>query len=83
MSPRYSVPILFYHSFGYSGDLLTVTPENFEKQMKYIKDKGYNVISLNELVEGIKVGRKFKHNTVVITSDDGYKNNYEIGRAHV
>jgi len=45
-------------------------------QMKYIKDKSYNVISLDELVEGIKVGRKFKHNTVVITSDDGYENNY-------
>jgi len=76
VSPRYSVPILFYHSFGRSGDLLTVTPENFERQMRYIKENGYNVISLDELIEGIKAGRKFKHNTVVITSDDGYENNY-------
>lgn len=76
MYPRYSVPILFYHHLGYSDDLLTVTPENFEEQMKYIKDKGYNVIPLDELVEGTKAGRKFKHNTVVITADDGYKDNY-------
>ena len=76
LSPRYTVPILFYHSFGYSGDLLTVTPENFEKQMRYIKEKGYHVISLDELAEGIRTGRKFAHTTVVITSDDGYKNNY-------
>ncbi len=73
--PRYRVPILTYHDFGY-GKGIKVTPENLERQMRYLKDKHYNVISLNELVEGIKKGNKFAHNTVVITIDDGYKDNY-------
>ncbi len=31
---------------------------------------------MNELVEGIEKGAKFSHNTVVITMDDGYKDNF-------
>jgi hypothetical protein len=74
--PRYSVPILTYHSFDYGKGLLSVAPENFERQMHYLKDKHYNVISLEEFVNGMKAGRIFAHNTVVITIDDGYENNY-------
>ena len=76
ISPRYSVPILTYHSFDYGEGLLSVAPENFEKQMRYLKNKHYNVISFGELVEGIKNRRSFARNTVVITIDDGYKNNF-------
>lgn len=76
LSPRYVVPILMYHRFGCDESTLFVTPENFKKQMSYLKNKGYNVISLDELAEGIKNKRKFSRNTVVITIDDGYKDNF-------
>lgn len=73
---QYTVPILTYHSFGYARNLLSVSPDNFVRQMKYIKDKGYKVIPLDELVEGTKRGRLFAHNSVVITIDDGYRDNF-------
>jgi len=76
LSPRYTVPILTYHSFDYGKGALSVAPENFERQMRYLKDKGFNVIPLDELVTGIKNRRRFAHNTVVITVDDGCKNNF-------
>jgi len=76
LHPRYAVPILTYHSFDYGKGLLSVSPENFEKQMRYLQDKHYNVISFGALVEGIKNKKKFTHNTVVITIDDGYENNF-------
>ena len=77
LSPRYTVPILMYHSISEgSNESLYVKPDSFTRQMAYIKWRGYNVISLDELVEGIKANRKFKHNTVVITLDDGYEDNY-------
>lgn len=76
LSPRYVVPILMYHRFGNEESTLFVTPLNFERQMAYLKKKGYNVVSLNELTEGIKNNKRFRHNTVVITIDDGYKDNY-------
>ena len=76
LSPKYVVPILMYHRFGYEDSSLFVTPENFERQMADIKGKGYEVISLDELVKGIENKRKFNHKTVVLTIDDGYRDNY-------
>ncbi len=78
-APLYAVPILMYHSFDTpagKGNLLSVSPEHFEQQMAFLKNNGYHVITLNELTDGLKAGRKFPHNTVVITIDDGYQNNY-------
>jgi peptidoglycan/xylan/chitin deacetylase (PgdA/CDA1 family) len=77
LTPRYTVPILIYHSINYEKDSHFVSPENFTKQMEYIKKNGYEVITLDELVRGIKSGKRFKGNEVVITFDDGYKDNFE------
>ena len=75
--PKYTVPILMYHSIGYKdGDSFFVSPENFSRQLDYISRKGYEVISLDELVSIIKDNKSFKRNKVVITFDDGYKDNF-------
>jgi len=76
LAPRYTVPILTYHRFGYEKETLFVTPENFSRQMDYLKKKGYHVITLTELAKGIRENNKLPHNTVVITIDDGYKDNF-------
>jgi peptidoglycan/xylan/chitin deacetylase (PgdA/CDA1 family) len=66
-----------YHRFGYDTESsLFVTPENFQRQMAYLKDNHYQVISLDELVKGINNNERFKYKTVVITIDDGYLDNY-------
>lgn len=74
----YVVPILAYHHVDevMHKDSPTVFPENFLKQMEFIHDKGYNVITLDELVDAIIEKRKLPRNSVVITIDDGYKDNY-------
>ena len=77
LAPRRVVPILMYHSI--SGDVsstLNVAPDNFARQMEFLRDAGYSVISLGELVENIKKGRGYIPKTVVITFDDGYRDNY-------
>mgnify|MGYP001616390527 CR=1 FL=1 len=76
LSPRYEAPILMYHRFGYGEGSLFVTPENFERQMSYLKRRNYNVVSLRELVERIRVHEGFAPRTVAITIDDGYRDNY-------
>jgi len=76
ISPRYTVPILMYHSISYEKGTYFVTPENLAKQMEYIKRNGYDVITLDELAESIKDKRRFKRNKVVITLDDGYEDNF-------
>src|SRR5210317_1949884 len=69
--PKYTVPILMYHYVNDGEGTLFVAPENFERQMKYLRDKNYNVISLDEFVENKRQSKDFSHNTVVITFDDG------------
>ncbi len=75
---NYVVPILMYHSVGNTpvSYANTVTPENFDKQLHYMKDHHYNVIGLAELATGLREGKRFSRNSVVITFDDGYVDNY-------
>ena len=44
--------------------------------MKYLRDKGYNVITLKEAVSYIGQRRRLPRKTVAITIDDGYENNF-------
>ena len=74
------VPILIYHSIeeynGKGAKDLFVTPENFEKQMVYLKNKGYTLLTFERWDDIGKVNKP-----IFITFDDGYKNNrnaYEI-----
>jgi peptidoglycan/xylan/chitin deacetylase (PgdA/CDA1 family) len=76
LPPRYTTPILMYHSISYGKGTFFVTPENLAKQMEYIKRNGYEVISLDELAGSIKDKRRLKRNQVVITIDDGYEDNF-------
>lgn len=52
-----------------------VAPETFYQQMKFIKDKGYQVIALDEYCQLLKDGKSIPRNSLVITFDDGYKDN--------
>ncbi len=71
----YYPPILMYHSVDPSK---TETPslslESFSYQLNFLKTHNYKVISLQELIDYIKRGHIPKK-TVVITFDDGYKDN--------
>ena len=49
----------------------TITPEIFEKQVKYLLSKKYTFIGLEDLTSGKKI-----KNPVMITFDDGYIDNY-------
>jgi peptidoglycan/xylan/chitin deacetylase (PgdA/CDA1 family) len=69
--------ILMYHSVGGNGFFFSVTPDDFEKQMNYLKKKKYRVVGLADLVDKIRRGERIKPKTVVITLDDGFLDNYE------
>ena len=78
MPSRYVVPIVMYHQVTDTEHPQPnrVSPANFEWQMAYLKNHGYNVIRLGELVKATKAGRSLPRKTAVITFDDGYENNY-------
>jgi len=78
ISNQYVVPIMMYHNVNYTDEPKpnTVSPENFERQMSFLREHRYRVLSLDELVEKIKSGKKISRKSVVVTFDDGYDDNY-------
>ena len=75
------IRILVYHSVGILPDkrlkLDNVLPHNFEKQMAYLAQEGYTVISLNQISNLLNSGNEnIPSKAVALTFDDGYRNVY-------
>ncbi|MGW8319672.1 MAG: polysaccharide deacetylase family protein [Candidatus Promineifilaceae bacterium] len=78
------VPILMYHYISqppegadiYRQDL-SVSPEAFRAQMQFLIDNGYTAIGLEDLSLAVVGKRVLPARPVIITVDDGYRDNYE------
>ncbi|WP_439107451.1 polysaccharide deacetylase family protein [Congregibacter sp.] len=68
--------ILMYHMVrepepGAKFNKLRVSPENFEQQLRWLKEEGWHFASMSDLVNAESLPAK----TVVLTFDDGYEDN--------
>lgn len=77
------VPILMYHYISVppadAGRVrrdLSVTPENLRAHLQMLRAEGYESISLEQLVLALQVGQPLPSRPVIITFDDGYRDNY-------
>ena len=77
LNQNYATPILMYHSLDKSrvATYAAVSSEVFRKQMEFIRAGGYKVVSLPEYCKLLKKEEAIPRNWVVITFDDGYKDN--------
>ena len=57
---------------------LSVTPDNFRAQLTYLRDNGFNVIDLYDVIEAVVNDTPLPEKPVVLTFDDGYVDNYEF-----
>ena len=77
---RLNIPILLYHRIDWEKNPkdkpFCVSPENFEKQMSWMKKKGYESINLDEYYRMIKNREVNRKKVFIITFDDGYYCNY-------
>ena len=53
-----------------------VTPETFDSHIKFLT-RNYNIISLSDLCDIMKEEKSFPERSMVITFDDGWRDNYE------
>lgn len=80
---KYEMPVIMYHRVikdesekGVHGTYVTV--KQFEEQMKYLKKKGYETVTFKEMLNNRYKQRFDKDKKwIMLTFDDGYKDNYE------
>lgn len=74
--------IFVYHRFGDSRFPTTNTPlQELRQEFEYLKNNGYEVVSLQTLVDALKNDKPIADNWVVLTIDDSYKSFYRNGLA--
>lgn len=83
--PRHlRVPILMYHYISdppIGADRfrldLSVRPSMFEAHLQYLRQAGYETVSLSDLIFHLTQGRPLPPRPIVLTFDDGYRDAYE------
>ncbi len=71
------VIVLNYHKVDNIHNSLSVIPEDFERQMRYLSENGYNTITPEQLYDNITTGAELPEKPILITFDDGYQDNYD------
>ncbi|MDD6485011.1 MAG: polysaccharide deacetylase family protein [Clostridiales bacterium] len=73
-----SVPVLMYHIVleNPDGNKYTVSPADFENDLKFLSSRGYTAIVIQDLINYVQDGAALPEKPVILTFDDGYYNNY-------
>ena len=69
------LPVLMYHKIlDGTANALTVTCEQFDLQLRYLKDNGYHTINFRTLKSLMTKGAVLPEKTIILTFDDAYLN---------
>ncbi len=74
------LPVIMYHNISEKPNHINrycVSLKNFENDLKYIKSKGYNCITTQELINYVNKGVPLPEKPFMITFDDGYESFYK------
>jgi peptidoglycan/xylan/chitin deacetylase (PgdA/CDA1 family) len=73
--PKKGLPVLMYHKvLPGQQDGLTVSTDQFDLHLMYLKEKGYQTVSFKSLKAMIKDGAPLPPKTAILTFDDAYLN---------
>ncbi len=69
------IMIIMYHGIGEEESDWQRTPENLRKDLQYMYDNKYRMISLNDYAKG-EIRTKAGYTPIILTFDDGRQNNF-------
>src|SRR5919202_3321816 len=70
--------VLMYHKVNdVAGNRLSVPVSLFDEQMDQLRDLGYTVVALDDVIAYYRDGAPLAPGAVLITFDDGYRDNLE------
>ena len=76
------IPVFMYHKVSESHrDFLTVTQADFEQQLHWLKQRGYQSVSMKEFLAFLAKElprEKLPSKPMLLTFDDGYENNLSL-----
>src|SRR5688572_8639903 len=84
MTSNFAIPVLMYHRVSPLSEReaksplvrdLTVLPEDFENQVRYLSQNGYALLSVYDIQQALLNGEPLPKKGVAITLDDGYRDN--------
>lgn len=73
------LPVAMYHSVtdeGESPGQYVISPSMLENDLKYLSDRGYQTVTVRDLMAYVETGAALPEKPVMLTFDDGYYNNY-------
>lgn len=72
----HGVILLYHHVATDTPPSTSISPADFRGHLQYLEDNNFNVIPLNDMIEGLKSGKPLPDKAVAITFDDGYSSIY-------
>ncbi len=71
------IPIFMYHHVNTNaGDMITITPEAFERSLRFINEAGYKTLAIDDVVRFMLGEQEIDPGSIAITFDDAYLDNY-------
>lgn len=70
--------IIMYHRFDGKYSSTSVTRDLLKEHLDFFRGNGFNIVSLEKVVQAIQTGESLPPKTLAITVDDAYRSVYEI-----
>jgi peptidoglycan/xylan/chitin deacetylase (PgdA/CDA1 family) len=77
-SQNQAVILQYHHVSTEMPPITSLSPNAFREHMNYLKDNGFTVLPLEEVISSLKSSTQLPDMTAVITFDDGYTSVYDV-----